>query len=273
MLKRIKNTTSYIRHKLGIDQSNSPTIGIVLGSGLGSLVECIDIQATLPYGEIPDFPQSSVAGHKGQFVLGSLAGKQVIAMQGRIHYYEGYTMEEVVLPIRVMGCLGVETLIVSNAAGGVNLSFAVGDIMVISDHINMIPNPLIGRNIDELGTRFPDMSCPYDKPLRDLAFAIADQEQLSLREGVYAALTGPSFETPAEYRFMRTIGADAVGMSTAPEVVAARHMGVRVLGLSLISNLGGTAVASVATHQEVSDAATRAMDKMNRLVCGIIAQL
>jgi len=213
-----------------------PAAGIVLGSGLGALADKIEDQTVIPYSDIPGFPVSTAVGHKGNYIFGKLGGRTVVAMQGRIHYYEGYGMDKVVLPIRVMMALGIGVLFVSNAAGGVNFHFHVGDLMVIRDHINLLPNPLIGPNDDEEGPRFPDMTRPYDPKLIAKARRIARKSGYSLQEGVYLADSGPSYETPAEYRFYRTIGADAVGMSTVPEVIVARHADIPVFGMSVITN-------------------------------------
>lgn len=294
MLERIINTTSYIRNRLDIPEGDSgrqPEVGIILGSGLGVLGERIENPVSLPYDEIPDFPKSTVAGHQGRFIYGMLGGKRVIAMQGRVHYYEGYPMQDVVLPVRAMCRLGIHTLIVSNAAGGVSPLFQVGDIMVIEDHINLLPNPLIGPNMDELGTRFPDMSQAYDKNLIALAHAEALVLGIKLRQGCYVGSTGPTFETPAEYRYFKTIGADATGMSTTPEVIVARHQGVRVLGFSLISNIGvedrlikrdpaleqceaieKTAIG-IGDHQDVMNAGRKAGPVLSSLVEAIIAKM
>ena len=213
-------------------QGRKPVIGIVLGSGLGKLADQIEDPIVVPYGDIPGFPVSTAIGHKGNFIIGNLAGKCVIAMQGRIHYYEGYGMNLVVLPIRVMIRIGIEYLFVSNAAGGTNLSYHVGDLMIIRDHINLLPNPLIGPNLEEFGPRFPDMTRPYEPGLIRKAEEIAAEEGIELQKGVYVGVTGPCYETPAEYRFFRNIGADAVGMSTVPEVIVARHASVPVFGKS-----------------------------------------
>ena len=218
-------------------QGRKPVIGIVLGSGLGKLADQIEDPIVVPYGDIPGFPVSTAIGHKGNFIIGNLAGKCVIAMQGRIHYYEGYGMNLVVLPIRVMIRIGIEYLFVSNAAGGTNLSYHVGDLMIIRDHINLLPNPLIGPNIDEFGPRFPDMTRPYEPALIRKAEEIAAEEGIELQKGVYVGVTGPCYETPAEYRFFRNIGADAVGMSTVPEVIVARHASVPVFGMSVITDV------------------------------------
>ena len=219
-IERIHTAADYMT---GVLAGRQPEIGIVLGSGLGKLADQIEHPLVIPYKDIPGFPVSTAIGHKGNFIVGTLGGKTVIAMQGRIHYYEGYTMDQVVLPIRVMIKTGVQYLFVSNAAGGTNLSYHVGDLMIIRDHINMIPNPLIGPNLDEFGPRFPDMTRPYEPGLIRMAEQIAEEEGIALQKGVYVAVTGPCYETPAEYRFFRLIGGDAVGMSTVPEVIVARH--------------------------------------------------
>lgn len=300
MLQRIKNTTFFIQNRLGLSSAGSkfpvvhddyiecggtptPAIGLVLGSGLGALADEIDVISTLDYDQIPNFPRSTVEGHRGRFIYGMLRGKRVIAMQGRIHYYEGYTMEEVVLPIRAMCCLGIKTLIVSNAAGGLSPLFSVGDIMVIEDHINLLPNPLIGANLSELGDRFPDMSAPYDRDLIALLHNVASAQGVStLRQGCYLASSGPTYETPAEYRYFQTIGADAAGMSTTPEVIVARHQGVRVMGLSLITNIGisnslhknsGASAAGVGSHTDVMNVAAKATETMSLLVANFVAAL
>ena len=218
-------------------QGRKPVIGIVLGSGLGKLADQIEDPIVVPYGDIPGFPVSTAIGHKGNFIIGTLAGKCVIAMQGRIHYYEGYGMNLVVLPIRVMIRIGIEYLFVSNAAGGTNLSYHVGDLMIIRDHINLLPNPLIGPNMDEFGPRFPDMTRPYEPRLIAMAEEIGKEMGLELRKGVYLACTGPTYETPHEYKYMRLVGADAVGMSTTPEVIVARHSDIPVFGMSVITDV------------------------------------
>ena len=218
-------------------EGRKPTVGIVLGSGLGKLADEIKDPLVVPYNELPGFPVSTAIGHKGNFIIGELGGKCVIAMQGRIHYYEGYRMDLVVLPIRVMIRIGIQYLFVSNAAGGTNLGFHVGDLMIIRDHINLIPNPLIGPNLDEFGPRFPDMTRPYEPGLIRKAEEIAEAEGIFLQKGVYVAVTGPCYETPAEYRYFRNIGADAVGMSTVPEVIVARHSSIPVFGMSVITDV------------------------------------
>ncbi|MDE6500070.1 MAG: purine-nucleoside phosphorylase [Rikenella sp.] len=293
MSERIKNTTCFIRNRLGLAPAvlegvsggglgggsfPRPEVGIVLGSGLGALAEAIEVKAALDYAEIPGFPVSTVAGHRGRFIYGMLAGRPVVAMEGRVHYYEGYAIEEVVLPVRALCGLGIGTLVVSNAAGGLSPLFEAGDIMVIEDHINLIPNPLVGPNDPTLGVRFPDMNEPYDRRLIALAHRVAEEQGTVLREGVYIGGTGPSYETPAEVRYLRTIGGDAVGMSTTPEVIVARHQGVRVLGFSLITNvltghpsrLGGGAKLS---HDEVIEVGNRATARLSALVREVVARL
>ncbi|GGD00159.1 purine-nucleoside phosphorylase [Pontibacillus salipaludis] len=243
-----KEAAQFIEQKL----SEQPIVGMILGSGLGVLADEIESAVTIPYGDIPHFPQSTVAGHKGQLVIGQLEGKQVIAMQGRFHYYEGYNMKQVTFPVRVMKQLGVESLFVTNAAGGINESFKPGDLMIITDHINnMGDNPLIGKNDDELGARFPDMSKAYDVELTNHAKACADRLGLKVQEGVYVGNTGPSYETGAEVRMLRTMGGDAVGMSTVPEVIVANHAGMNVLGISCISNMAAGILDQPLTHDEV----------------------
>ena len=252
-----------------------PVVGIVLGSGLGKLADLIQDPVVVPYKELPGFPVSTAVGHKGNFIAGVLGGKKVIAMQGRIHYYEGYGMDKVVLPIRVMISLGIKTLIVSNAAGGTNLSFHVGDLMVIKDHINLLPNPLIGPNLDEFGPRFPDMTRPYDPNLVKLAFRLGRRMGIPLQQGVYVGGTGPSYETPAEYKYFRTIGGDAVGMSTIPEVITARHAGVPVFGISVITNEAHDDYADDYENdgEDVVAAANAAADKMSRLIIKMIEKI
>ena len=255
---------------------HKPEVGLILGSGLNSLADEITQADVIPFGEIPDFPVSTVQGHVGQLVIGNLSRQAVIAMRGRVHYYEGYSMQQVTLPVRVMRELGVETLIVTNAAGGVNVDFRAGDLMLITDHINFLgmagANPLRGPNDDALGSRFPDMTHAYDPALRDLARAVAREQSIELREGVYIMLAGPSFESPADVRFIRLIGADAVGMSTVHEVIVARHGGMRVLGLTLISNSLAQGHDKV-SHEEVLAAGTRAVPKLAALVKGVLARL
>jgi len=256
-------------------KGRKPEVGIVLGSGLGKLADQIEDPIVVPYGGIPSFPTSTAIGHKGNYICGYLGGKCVIAMQGRIHYYEGYGMNQVVLPIRVMIALGVKCLIVSNAAGGTNLAYHVGDLMIIKDHINLIPNPLIGPNIDALGPRFPDMTRAYDPALIRKAEAIAKEEGIALQKGVYVAVSGPCYETPAEYKFFRLIGGDAVGMSTVPEVIVARHASVPVFGMSVITDVAhATDDDDYVTDGEVIVAAANAAaDRMIVIVKKLIESL
>lgn len=267
MLEEIKNTASFIRNSVDFQ----PQVGIILGSGLGALADHIELVASLAYKDIPGFPVSTVAGHAGRLIFGWLGGKRVVAMQGRFHYYEGYTPQQVVFPVRVLRELGIQYLFVSNAAGGVNPSFHVGDIMVITDHINMIPNPLVGPNEDELGPRFPDMSEPYDRNLIAMADRIAAEEGIALQHGCYWGGTGPTYETPAEYRFFHVAGADSVGMSTTPEVIAARHMGIPVFAVSVITNNGLS--GEKATHEEVQREGNKAQQKMTRLFTRLLEEI
>jgi purine-nucleoside phosphorylase len=268
MLKKIKETIAFLESRI----SDKPETGIILGTGLGGLVNEIDIQHTIPYESIPGFPVSTVQGHRGQLIFGTMGGKNIVAMQGRFHYYEGYTMQEITFPVRVMKFLGIDTLILSNASGGVNPDFEVGDIMVIKDHINLMKdNPLIGKNEDEVGKRFPDMSNAYDPELIDLALKIAAKQGVKLQTGVYAAVSGPTYETPAEYRYIRTIGADAVGMSTVPEVISARHMGLRCFAVSVISDLGVPGKIVEISHKHVIDAASAVEPVMTRIIREMIA--
>ena len=256
-------------------EGRKPLVGIVLGSGLGKLADEIKDPLVVPYSELPGFPVSTAIGHKGNFIVGELGGKCVIAMQGRIHYYEGYRMDQVVLPIRVMIRIGIRYLFVSNAAGGTNLGFHVGDLMIIKDHINLIPNPLIGPNLEEFGPRFPDMTRPYEPGLIRQAEQIAEEEDIALHRGVYVAVTGPCYETPAEYRYFRNIGADAVGMSTVPEVIVARHSGIPVFGMSVITDVAhATDDEDYVTDGEVIVAAANAAaDRMTVIFKRLIAEL
>jgi purine-nucleoside phosphorylase len=252
--EKITNAVTFLQTKY----KQMPKIGLILGSGLGVLADEIKNPVKIPYSEIPDFPISTVAGHAGQLVFGLLEGVEVVAMQGRFHYYEGYSFDKVTFPVRVMKGLGVETLFVTNAAGGINENFAPGDLMLISDHINnMGSNPLIGPNDDRLGVRFPDMSEAYSKELRDIAKEKATKLNLNIKEGVYVAFTGPTYETPAEIRAFRTLGADAVGMSTVPEVIVARHSGIKVLGISCITNMAAGILDQPLSHEEVIDTTER----------------
>ena len=236
-LTRINVIVKFLREAIG---EETPLVGIVLGSGLGKLAEKIEDPLTIPYKEIPQFPVSTAIGHKGNFIFGKLGGKNVVAMQGRFHYYEGYTMDLVTIGIRVMKSLGIEYLFVSNAAGACNPAYKVGDLVIIKDHINMLPNPLIGPNLDDFGPRFPDMTCAYDLELIEKAEQIGREMGLDLEKGVYFGSTGPTYETPAEVRFFHAVGADLVGMSTIPEVIVARHCGLRVFGMSVATNVSNT---------------------------------
>ena len=269
MLEKIKQTADYLRSRAG----ELPKIGIILGTGLGNLVEYIEDAVYIPYSEIPNFPVSTVAGHKGNLIFGNMGGRRVMAMQGRFHYYEGYDMKTVTFPVRVMRALGIETLFVSNAAGGMNKNFVVGDVMVITDHINLFPeNPLRGRNYDELGDRFPAMIDAYAPELIALAGNIDTEKGINLKYGVYVGTPGPTFETPAEYEYFRIIGGDAVGMSTVPEVIVARHGGMRVFGISVITDLGGKDITDVPSHEEVQLAAVKAQPTVEALMTEMVAR-
>ena len=271
-VEKIMAAADYIAVKL---EGKKPFAGIVLGSGLGKLADKIENQIVIPYKEIPGFPVSTAVGHKGNLIAGDLGGKFVVAMQGRFHYYEGYSMEQVTLPIRVMKVLGIQYLFVSNAAGGVNFDFKVGDLMVITDHISHLPNPLIGPNMDEFGPRFPDMTRPYDPKLRRMAFEVAAGLGYELRSGVYSASTGPTYETPAEYKYYRLVGADAVGMSTIPEVIVARHSDIPVFGMSVITNEAHDDYAEdyVNDGDDVVKAADEAADRMTSIFTQLIERL
>ncbi|MNZ94870.1 Purine nucleoside phosphorylase 1 [compost metagenome] len=252
----------------------SPKVGLILGSGLGVLADHIEEAIQIDYKDIPHFPTSTVEGHAGELLIGTVQGTPVVLMKGRFHMYEGYDPELTAFPVRVMKELGVGTLLVTNAAGGVNTSYQPGDLMLISDHINLTgKNPLIGHNDSELGPRFPDMSQAYSRRIRDLAKQVADKNGISLQEGVYAGLLGPSYETPAEIRMLRTLGADAVGMSTVSEVIVARHAGIEVLGISCISNMASGILDQPLSHVEVIETTDRVREKFLNLVLAIIPQL
>lgn len=267
MLEKIKQTADFLRQRAG----EMPKLAIILGTGLGNLVDHIEDKLYIPYSEIPNFPVSTVQGHSGNLIFGKMGCKRVMAMQGRFHYYEGYDMKTVTFPVRVFKALGVETLFVSNAAGGMNKEFKVSDVMIITDHINLFPeNPLRGKNYEELGPRFPAMTEAYDKKLVALADSIGDELGLRLMHGVYVGTPGPTFETPAEYEYFRIIGGDAVGMSTVPEVIVACHAGMRVFGLSVITDLGGKDVTQVPTHEEVQEAAVKAQPTVEALVKAMV---
>ena len=271
-VERIMTAAEYIAAKL---DGKKPFAGIVLGSGLGKLADKIENKIVIPYKEVPGFPLSTAIGHKGNFIAGELGGKFVLAMQGRFHYYEGYSMDLVTLPIRVMKELGISYLFVSNAAGGVNFDFRVGNLMVITDHINHLPNPLIGPNMSEFGPRFPDMTHPYSKDVRKIAYEVAAKHNIELKSGVYLGVTGPSYETPAEYKYFRSIGADAIGMSTVPEVIVARHSNIPVFGMSVITNEAHDDYAEdyVNDGDDVVRAADKAADSMTLLFTEIIRSL
>ena len=270
LYEKIQATALHIQQKI----KNKPQIGIILGSGLGGLIDTIEQETEIHYTDIPNFPVSTVQGHSGKLVFGKLSGCNVMLMAGRFHYYEGYSMEEVTFPVRVMKALGIDTVIVSNASGGTNAAFNIGDLMVIKDHINLFPeHPLRGHNDERLGTRFPDMSQAYDHELIAMAKEISEEEGYNLRTGVYVGLQGPTFETPAEYKWLHTIGGDAVGMSTVPEVIVARHGGMRVLAISVITDIGISDVPIKVTHEEVLEAANAAAPKMAKLVASIIKRL
>ncbi len=263
MLEQIKSTAAYIQSKISI----KPEIGIILGTGLGGLVKEMNIKQTIPYEESPSVPVSTVEGHSGKLIFGELGGKNVVAMQGRFHYYEGYDMKQVTFPVRVMKFLGIQKLFVSNASGGVNSNFEIGDLMIITDHINLFPSsPLIGKNYPELGPRFPDMSDAYSKELIAKAKQVAAANNIKVQEGIYAGLTGPTFETPAEYKYVHALGADAVGMSTVPEIIVARHMGIPCFAMSIITDLGVPGKIVQVTHKEVQEVAALFEKKMTQIM-------
>lgn len=260
MLNEIKKSAAYIAAQT---EDFRPEVGIILGTGLGDFADNIEVKYSLEYKDIPGFPVSTVEGHKGRLIFGFIEGRRVVAMQGRFHYYEGYDMKQVTFPVRVFKALGVDTLFVSNAAGGMNKNFRVGDVMIITDHINLFPeNPLRGKNYNELGPRFPAMTEAYDKKLVAMADQVAAELGIHLVHGVYVGTPGPTFETPAEYEYFRIIGGDAVGMSTVPEVIVANHASMRVFGLSVITDLGGKEITQVPTHEEVQLAAEKAQPKV-----------
>ena len=272
-LEQIDEATNGIRRRT----SYRPRVGLILGSGLNGLADSVQKADIIPYGELPNWPVSTVQGHAGRLVIGELEGQTALVMQGRIHFYEGYSMSQITLPVRVMLRLGLEMMFVTNAAGGVNPDFEPGDVMLITDNLNLVgmmgANPLMGPNIDELGPRFPDMSQAYDRKLMALARQVASNENIPLRQGVYCALSGPSFEGPADLRFLRGIGADAVGMSTAPEVIVARHGGMRVLGLSGISNKANLDGSTITTHEEVIEAGKVISPKIEKIIRGVLRSL
>ena len=272
IVKRIQDCADYLKEKTG---GMKPVAGIVLGSGLGKLAETIENPVVIPYKDIPGFPVSTAVGHKGNFIFGKLGGKDVVAMQGRFHYYEGYPMENVTIGVRVMKTLGVEYLFVSNAAGACNQDYKVGDLIIIRDHINLMPNPLIGPNIEEFGERFPDMTCAYDLQIQALAESLCPELGIPVKKGVYLASTGPTYETPAEVRFYHSIGADLLGMSTVPEVIVARHCGLRVFGMSVVTNMSNflNAEKNYNDGNDVVKQANLASERMTALFTRMIAAL
>lgn len=271
MMEQIKATAAFLSDKAPL----KPKVGIILGSGLGGLVNAIDIKYSFEYSQIPNFPVSTVEGHQGKLIFGLLDGKPVVAMQGRFHYYEGYTMQQVTFPVRVLQELGITHLFLSNAAGGLNPDFQVGDLMVIRDQINMFPeNPLRGKNLNTLGPRFPEMGEPFNRNLIAIAHEIAIRNNIKLQTGVYVGSAGPTLETPAEYRMFRILGADATGMSTVPEVIVARHMGVHCFGISIITNMAVTEdMEKGTTHDEVQDAAGKAEPTMTKIFTELISTI
>ncbi|ULL15492.1 purine-nucleoside phosphorylase [Paenibacillus sp. H1-7] len=270
LLNKIQEAADYIRSKY----AEAPSIGLILGSGLGVIADLVENAMVIQYDQIPHFPASTVEGHAGELLLGTIQGKHVLLMKGRFHMYEGYGVEVVSFPVRVMKELGVKTLLVTNAAGGINTSYEVGDLMLIKDHINFtFRNPLIGPNLSELGVRFPDMSEAYSRALRQTAKKVAEEQGVKLQEGVYIGLLGPTYETPAEIRMMRTLGADAVGMSTVAEVIVARHAGIEVLGFSCISNMAAGILDQPLSHEEVMETTERVKPKFLKLILGIVGQL
>lgn len=269
-MKLLQEAVDFIQQKAKVE----PKIGLILGSGLGMLADEIQNPVTIAYDQIPHFPVSTVEGHAGELVIGELEGQKVITMRGRFHLYEGHALESVTFPIRVMKAIGVETILVTNAAGGVNTSYKPGNLMLIQDHINlMYRNPLIGPNDAALGERFPDMSSAYDGQLRELAAKVASQQEIELQSGIYAGVLGPSYETPAEIRMLRTVGADAVGMSTVPEVIVARHAGIRVLGISCITNMAAGILPQPLSHDEVMETAERVKGDFIQLLHGILKEI
>jgi purine-nucleoside phosphorylase len=271
MLETIKETTHFINGKTN---NYNPQVGIILGTGLGGLVNEIKAEHVISYEDIPNFPVSTVEGHSGKLIFGQLGNKKVVAMQGRFHYYEGYDMKQVTFPVRVMKFLGISHLFVSNASGGVNPDYEIGDLMILNDHVNLFPtNPLIGTNINELGPRFPDMSDAYDQLLIEKAVVIAKSNDIRIQTGSYAGVSGPCLETPAEYKYIRNIGADAVGMSTVPEVIVARHMAIPCFAISIITDLGVPGKIVKVTHQDVQNVAQVAEPKMTLIMKTLISEL
>ena len=269
MLEKINRISGFLKDKGIIN----PVAGVILGTGLGGFTARIENRIEIDYAGIPDFPVSTVEGHEGKLIYGESGGKKVVALKGRFHYYEGYSPEMVTLPVRVLKYLGIETLFLSNAAGGVNPSFRIGDIMIVTDHINLLPNPLTGPNDDRIGVRFPDMGEAYDKDLINNAFKIAKKNNITVQTGIFLATSGPTYETPAEYRYFRIIGADAVGMSTIPEVIVARHMNLRCFAVSVITDLGVEGKIEYITHERVQAEAARAEERVTTLITEMISSL
>jgi purine-nucleoside phosphorylase len=267
MLKALDEAVAYVRSKSALQ----PELGVILGSGLGDVVDAVETEVAIPYGDIPGARASTVMGHQGRLILGRARGAAVAVMQGRVHFYEGYEMDEVMFLTRVLGRLGIKKLIVTNAAGGINTAYAPGDLMLISDHINFMGvNPLRGKNVDDLGLRFPDMSDAYSESLRAIAKEVAAAQGLAVQEGVYLGLSGPTYETPAEIRAFRILGADAVGMSTIPEVIAASHMQIPALGISCITNMAAGILKQKLTHTEVMETTARVQKEFTELVLGVV---
>lgn len=265
--QRINDAAQYIKARI----TEAPSIGLILGSGLGDFADGLENRVVIPFAEIPDFPQPTVEGHAGAFVIGSCQGKTVVALQGRIHYYEGHPQQVITIPVRVMALLGVKQIVLTNACGGVNLNFAPGDLMLISDHINYSgSNPLIGQNLDQFGPRFPDLSNVYTKELRTKIMKVAEENSIALRQGVYVMYSGPNYETPAEIRMFRMMGADAVGMSTVPEAIVAAHCGMDVVGISCITNMAAGVLPQKLNHQEVVETAALVHDKFQKLLTLVI---
>lgn len=269
MLEKIQATASFIKERI----KNEPEVGIILGTGLGGLATKIEVEKELEYTEIPNFPISTVEGHSGKLIFGKLGGKNVVAMKGRFHFYEGYNMQQVTFPVRVMKFLGIKTLFVSNASGGMHPEFEIGELMIINDHINLLPNPLIGSNINELGPRFPDMSQPYDHKLIKMAEEVAKELGIRVQQGCYVGTTGPTFETPKEYQYFRIIGGDAVGMSTVPEVIVARHMNIPVFAMSIITDLGVPGKIVEVSHEEVQEVGKKAEAKMTQIMTKLLEKI
>lgn len=270
LIEQLQETTEFIKNSC----STTPVVGIVLGSGLGNFTEEMKVEKEISYSDIPHFPVSTVEGHSGKLIFGEIGGKKVVAMAGRFHFYEGYTPQQVIYPVRVMKMLGVETVLISNAAGGVNKKFAVGDLMIITDHISFFAiNPLLGKNHEELGPRFPDMSEPYSKSLIAKAKRIAEKLEIPVRSGVYTGVTGPTFETRAEYQLIQMLGGDAVGMSTVQEVIAAIHTGMQVFAMSVITDIGIRDEDNIITHEEVLQAASEAEPKLTAIFTRLVAEL